>query len=242
MYSFFVVKLLSFTKNRDISMDNDFQEVYEKFFPFWSILTESDKKYICENSAFQHFDKEQMIHNNSECSGLYLVKSGKLRLYMLSDEGKQITLYRLGPGDICMLSASCVLQSITFDVYVDAELPSECYVISGQAFKNLSERVLEVKNFALESAVERFSDVMWVMQQIVFMSLDKRLAIFLLDEVAETKSDTILLTHEEIARHLGTAREVITRMLRHFSEDGIVEVTRKGITILDKRKLRDISN
>lgn len=241
MYSFFVVKLLSFTKNRDISMDNDFQEVYEKFFPFWSILTESDKKYICENSAFQHFDKEQMIHNNSECSGLYLVKSGKLRLYMLSDEGKQITLYRLGPGDICMLSASCVLQSITFDVYVDAELPSECYVISGQAFKNLSERVLEVKNFALESAVERFSDVMWIMQQIVFMSLDKRLAIFLLDEIADSKSDTILLTHEEIARHLGTAREVITRMLRHFSEDGIVEVTRKGIFICDKNKLRDIA-
>ena len=74
------------------------------------------------------------------------------------------------------------------------------------------------------------------------MSLDKRLAIFLLDEIADSKSDTILLTHEEIARHLGTAREVITRMLRHFSEDGIVEVTRKGITILDKRKLRDISN
>lgn len=228
-------------KNRDISMDNNFQEVFEKFFPFWSILAESDKKYICENSAFQHFDKAQMIHNNSECSGLYIVKSGKLRLYMLSDEGKQITLYRLGPGDICMLSASCVLQSITFDVYVDAEISSECYVVSGQAFKNLSERVLEVKNFALETAVERFSDVMWVMQQIVFMSLDKRLAIFLLDEVAETKSDTILLTHEEIARHLGTAREVITRMLRHFSEDGIVEVSRKGIFICDKNKLRDIA-
>ena len=228
-------------KNRDIPMDNNFQEVYEKFFPFWSILAESDKKYICENSAFQHFDKAQMLHNNSECSGLYIVKSGKLRLYMLSDEGKQITLYRLGPGDICMLSASCVLQSITFDVYVDAEISSECYVVSGQAFKNLSERVLEVKNFALETAVERFSDVMWVMQQIVFMSLDKRLAIFLLDEVAETKSDTILLTHEEIARHLGTAREVITRMLRHFSEDGIVEVSRKGIFICDKNKLRDIA-
>ena len=93
-------------------MSNNFQEVFEKFFPFWSKLDESDKKYICENSGFQHFEKEQMIHNNSGCSGLYLVKSGKLRLYMLSDEGKQITLYRLGPGDICMLSASCVLQSI----------------------------------------------------------------------------------------------------------------------------------
>ena len=218
-----------------------FKQFYSRYFPFWDILNENDKEYLCQNSSLVHFEKQQLVHNNLECSGLFIVKTGKLRLYMLSDEGKQITLYRLGPGDICMLSASCVLQSITFDVYVDAEISSECYVVSGQAFKNLSERVLEVKNFALETAVERFSDVMWVMQQIVFMSLDKRLAIFLLDEVAETKSDTILLTHEEIARHLGTAREVITRMLRHFSEDGIVEVSRKGIFICDKNKLRDIA-
>ena len=124
----------------------NYYQFYEKYFPFWNKLNDTDKEFLCQNSDVEHFEKEQVVHNNMECSGLYIVKNGKLRLYMLSEEGKEITLYRLGPGEICMLSASCVLQSITFDVYVDAELPSECYRINGAAFNALSERVLEVKN------------------------------------------------------------------------------------------------
>ena len=218
-----------------------FDDFYKEYFPFWEKLNDDDKKYLCDNSSVVHFEKEQSVYNNSGCSGLYIVRNGKLRLYMLSEDGKEITLYRLSPGDICMLSASCVLQSITFDVYVEAEMPSECYMINGFAFGTVSERVLEVKNYALETAVQRFSDVMWIMQQIVFMRQDRRLAIFLLDECTTNNSDTILMTHEQIARHLGTAREVVTRMLKHFSSDGIVEVTRKGINIIDKKKLRDIA-
>ena len=219
----------------------NFYEFYEQYFPFWNKLNDTDKDFLCQNSAIEYFEKEQVVHNNMECSGLYIVKNGKLRLYMLSEDGKEITLYRLGTGDICMLSASCVLQSITFEVYVDAEMPSECYRINGAAFNALSERVLEVKNFALETAVQRFSDVMWIMQQIVFMSMDRRLAIFLLDECTANSSDFIGMTHEQIARHLGTAREAVTRMLKHFASDGIIEVTRKGIIISDKKKLRDVA-
>ena len=218
-----------------------FDVFYKEYFPFWEKLNDDDKKYLCDNSSVVHFEKEQSVYNNSGCSGLYIVRNGKLRLYMLSEDGKEITLYRLSPGDICMLSASCVLQSITFDVYVEAEMPSECYMINGFAFGTVSERVLEVKNYALETAVQRFSDVMWIMQQIVFMRQDQRLAIFLLDECTTNNSDTVIMTHEQIARHLGTVREVVTRMLKHFSSDGVVEVTRKGINIIDKKKLRDIA-
>lgn len=216
-------------------------EVYSRYFPFWEKLSAADKEYLCQNSSVEHFEKEQPVHDNMGCTGLYIVKSGRLRIYMLSDEGKEITLYRLSEGDICMLSASCVLNSITFDVYIDAEEPSDCYMISGYAFSAVSERNLEVKNFALETAVQRFSDVMWIMQQIVFMSMDRRLAIFLLDECNLAGADFISMTHEQIARHLGTAREVVTRLLRHLASDGVVEVTRKGITVLDKNKLRDIA-
>ena len=217
-----------------------FNEFYKEYFPFWQTLSDNDKAYLCQNSSVVHFKKKQVVHNNTECSGLYIVKSGKLRLYMVSENGKEITLYRLSPGEICMLSASCVLQSITFDVYVEAEFPSDCYMINGMAFSSVSNRVLEVKNYALEIAIQRFSDVMWIMQQIVFMSMDKRLAIFLLDEITENGTDMVVMTHEQIACHLGSAREVITRMLKHFSSDGLIEVSRKGIRILDKKKLRDI--
>lgn len=140
-----------------------------------------------------------------------------------------------------MLSASCVLSAITFDVYVDAEEPTECYKITPQAFNDLYERIPAVKIFALETAVDRFSDVMWIMQQLVFMSMDKRIAIFLLDEINTAGTDTLTLTHEQIARHLGTAREVISRVLKLMAADGVLEVARKGIRIIDKKKLQDIA-
>ena len=219
----------------------DFDIVYNEYFPFWKELSDEYKEMFCRNSAEVHFEKEQAVHNNTGCSGLYIVKSGRLRLYMLSEDGKEITLYRLAPGDICMLSASCVLQSITFDVYVSAEEASDCYMITASAFNMISEKVPAVKIFALEAAVSRFADVMWIMQQIVFMSMDKRLAIFLLDDVQASGMDVITMTHEQIARHLGTAREVITRLLKHMASDGVIEVTRKGITIVDKKKLRSIA-
>lgn len=218
-----------------------FDEFYNEYFPFWGKLSDDDRNYICQNSSIVNFDKKQVVHGDDDCSGLFIVRSGKLRLYMLSEDGREITLYRLSPGEICMLSASCVLQTITFDVFVEAEVPSECFMIAPSAFSSVSERMLEVKNYALEVAVQRFSDVMWVMQQIMFMSTDKRLAIFLLDEITSSGSDTVSMTHEQISRHIGTAREVVTRMLKHFALDGLLEVTRKGIKIIDIKKLRDIA-
>ena len=140
-----------------------------------------------------------------------------------------------------MLAASCVIQSITFDVYLDAELPSECYMIGASAFAEVTERNPTMKIFALEKTVERFSDVMWVMQQALFVSLDKRLAMFLLDEIAVSADNKINMTQEQIARHLGTAREVVTRMLKHLAADSVLELSRGSITVLDKNKLRSIA-
>ena len=214
------------------------EPVYKEIFPFWEEITEGDRDYICRHSMSVTYEKGAGVHDGNECSGVIFVCSGSLRLSMISDDGKDITLYRLYKGDMCMLSASCVLKSITFDVFINAEEDSRCYVISGPAYAAVSERNPSIKIFSLEAAVSRFSDVMWVMQQILFMSMDKRLAIFLTDESARTGSDTITLTHEQIARYMGSAREVVSRMLKYFANEGIVEVSRKGIRILDKKRLR----
>lgn len=220
---------------------NLFEPVYREIFPFWNEISESDRNFICHNSFALNYPKGTNIHDGNECSGVIFVRSGSLRLYMMSEDGKDITLYRLHRGDMCMLSASCVLKTITFDVFVDAEENSECYVISGSAFAEVSSRNPQIRIFALETAVSRFSDVMWVMQQILFMSMDRRLAIFLSDETARTNSDTIMLTQEQIARYIGSAREVVSRMLKYFAGEGIVEVSRKGIKILDKKRLHQLA-
>ena len=219
-----------------------FEPVLSEVFPFWGELSDGDRDYICQNTLAMSYPKGSNIHDGYECAGVYLVRSGCLRVYMLSEDGKEITLYRLHGGDMCMLAASCVLQSVTFDVYVDSEENSECVVVGGCAYDDVARRIPEAKIFALETAVSRFSDVMWVMQQIMFMSIDKRLAIFLLDEAAQTGSDTIKLTHEQIAKYMGSAREVVSRMLKYFVSEGLVETSRSGgIRILDRRRLRGLT-
>lgn len=218
-----------------------FDAIYREAFPFWSALSQEDRAYLCRFSTAVTFLKGATIHDASVCTGVILIKTGCLRVYMLSEEGKELTLYRLFPGEMCMLSASCVTDSITFDIFVDAEENSECYILGGMAFAQVAKRNKDMKIFALEATVSRFSDVMWVMQQVLFMSLDKRLAIFLLDEVSKTGGDTIKLTHEQIAKYMGSAREVVSRMLKYFSSEGIVQVSRGGIRILDRQRLRELS-
>jgi len=218
-----------------------FESVYREKLPFWDKLSKEEQEYICANSRSVKYPKGTNVHDSSECSGVFFVRSGCLRVYIMSEEGKHVTLYRLHEGEMCMLSASCVLQSITFDVFVDAEEDSECYLVNGPSFADISERNCDVKIFALELAVSRFSDVIWVMQQILFMSMDKRLAIFLSDESARLDSDVITLTHEQIAKYIGSAREVVSRMLKYFANEGIVDVSRKGVRITDKKRLRDLT-
>ena len=222
-------------------MKQDFEEVYAKNFPFWKDLARDDKDYLLSTSVATHFAKGETIHDGNECTGVIAIKTGCLRIYILSEDGKEITLYRLGEGEVCMLSASCALQSITFDVMVTAEEESECYVISGPAFAAVAEKDPYVKIFTLETAASRFSDVMWAMQRILFMNIEKRLAIFLMDESAAIGSDVIPLTHEQIGKYMGSAREVVSRTLKHFATEGLVEMSRKGVKLLDKRTLRRLT-
>lgn len=217
-------------------------ELFEETFPFWEKMSETDKETFLRSSQSVNFKKGTNIHDGNECTGVIMVKSGSLRMYLLSEEGKEITLYRLSPGEICIFTASCVLEAITFDVFVDSEENSECVVVGGCAYEDLARRMPEAKIFALECAISRFSDIMWVMQQILFMSMDKRLAIFLLDEANKNGSDTVKLTHEQIAKYMGSAREVVSRMLKYFASEGIVSSSRsEGIRILDKKKLRSLT-
>ena len=217
-------------------------ELFRKSFPFWDKISDRDRETFLRSSQSIRFKRGTNIHNGNDCTGVILVKSGFLRLYILSDDGKEITLYRMFPGDMCILSASCVFDTLTFDVFVDSEEDSECLIVGGCAYEDVSRRLPEVKIFTLETALANFSDIMWVLQQILFMSMDKRLAIFLLDEASKNGSDTIKLTHEQIAKYMGTAREVVSRMLKYFVSEGLVSVSRSdGVKLIDKKRLRALT-
>ena len=209
--------------------------------PFWNRLSSEEKLLLYQNAVSVLYDKHTAIHTaDFECIGILLVKSGTLRVYMLSEDGKEITLYRISSGDVCILSAACVLQAITFDVCIDAVSDCDVIQISSAAFSKVMGENVYAEAFAYKLATERFSDVMWAMQQILFMSFDRRLATFLIDESAAQGSESIKMTHEEIARMMGSAREVVTRMLKYFSSEGWVELSRGMVKIRDREKLMEI--
>ena len=208
---------------------------------FWDKLSLEEQKLLLDYAVPLSYPKGSSLHSpDKECLGVLLVKSGELRIYILSEDGRDITLYRLLPGDFCVLSASCILSAITFDVHIEAESDSDTILINASFFSKLSSQNVYVENFAYKNAVERFSDVMWAMEQILFMKLDQRLAIFLLDEITKNNTQTLTLSQEQIARYIGSAREVVSRMLKSFQTQGILEQSRGTIRILNREKLREL--
>ena len=209
--------------------------------PFWQLLTEQERDTVQWSAMVRRYEKGALIHGGgSECLGLLLVLSGEIRTYLLSDEGREVTLFRLYPGELCVLSASCVISQITFDTQMTAQQETEALIIPAGRGAALTEQNLSVRCFLYELATQRFSDVMWAMQQILFKGLDRRLAEFLLSEAARTGSDTIRMTHEQLAQHISSAREAVARMLKTFSEEGLVELKRGVITLRDKDGLRQM--
>ena len=212
-----------------------------KYLYFWEKLSQDEQQMLIKNSFCVNYTKGENIHcGDVDCVGVLLIKSGELRTYILSEEGREVTLYRMAAGDICILSASCILKNITFDVHIDAEKASEVILVSAPAFQELCLHNVYAENFSYKMTTEKFSEVMWAMEQILFMSLDKRLAVLLLDEIAKNKSDTVILTHDKLAKYMGSAREAVSRMLKYFEREGIVELSRGGIKVLDKQKLRGL--
>lgn len=215
---------------------------FSQYFPIWNKLTDDQRQRISQRVVRREVKKGTLLHGGSnECTGLLLVRTGQLRAYILSDEGREITIYRLFDRDMCLFSASCIMRSIQFDITVEAEKDTELWLIPPDVYQSVMNESAAVANYTNEVMASRFSEVMWLMEQIMWKSLDKRLAAFLAEEAAIEGSETLKLTHETIAKHLGSHREVITRMLRYFQSEGWVKVSRGTVEILDMDALEGLS-
>ena len=207
--------------------------------PFWKLLTDSEKELVQQNAVIRLYKKGTRVYSSErECLGMLFVMQGEMRTYLLSEEGREVTLFRIYPNDLCVLSASCVISQISFDTQMSAQKDTEALIIPPNIVLFLKEKNLSVRCFLYELATKRFSDVMWAMQQILFKRLDQRLALFLMQESQRLGTDTIHMTHEQIAQQISSAREAVARMLKQFSEDGLVELKRGAIRLLDQKGLK----
>ena len=209
---------------------------------FWNSLNSAEQKLIINKSQFIKYEKGKNVYDGLEdCRGLIIVKSGQLRTFILSENGKEVTLYRLFHDDICIMSASCALNNMNFDIYIDAEKNSEILLLPTEVYMEISKKNIEVQKFTNKVTLTRFSDVMWIMEQILFTSFDKRLSMFLLEQSDIENTDIINMTHEDIAKHMGSAREVVSRMLKYFQNEGFVKTERGSVIITNRKKLQSLT-
>ena len=216
---------------------------FSDFFPVWDKLTDRQRQTLSTYTFRRKLKKGDHFHDGSKhCTGLILILSGQLRAYTVSDDGREITMYRLFTRDICLFSASCIMRSIQFDMSIDAEKDSEVAVIPSEIYKSVMEESAPLANYTNEVMASRFSDVMWLIDQVLWKSFDRRLAAFLLEEANLEGTDSLKITHEAIGNHMGNPREVVTRMLRYFQNEGMVSLSRGTVTLTDRKKLEALAD
>lgn len=214
---------------------------YSEYFPVFDKLNKSQQDTLANSAFMRKFGKGEILHNgSSDCTGLIIVLQGRLRAFFTSEDGREITLYRLFERDVCLFSASCIINSIQFDITVAAETDAEVLIIPSETYKSLAKSSAPLANYMNEVMASRFSDIMWLIDQIMWKSFDKRLADFLLNEANIEGGNTLKITHETIGNHLGNPREVVTRMLKHFVDEGLISLSRGTIEILDEDGLRNV--
>lgn len=209
--------------------------------PFWNLLTDKEKEILKDNTIERTYTKGSIVFDNSSsCLGLLNVISGQVRAYLVSDEGKEVTIFKLEDNDLCVLSASCIIKQITFDTQLVANEDTKVLIVPSNIIENLAYMNIELRCYLYEKALARFSDVMWNMQELLFKGLDSRVANYLINQYERTDSTIIKVTHEEIANDINSAREAVTRILKLFVQDGLIKLQKGSIELVDVDALYDI--
>jgi len=208
-------------------------------FPILGSLDDELMDRLTQTAMWRRYDAHEDVQNHDEtCDGLMKVKQGRLRVYMQDDEGKEITLYRLYPGDSCVMTASCLLHQMNVDFLIEAETETIVILLPTTYLSYVSQRYPALSEHLNELVRARFSELTWVIRQIVFSSMPARIAEFLISQYVSRENTTLALTHEEIANDLGSAREVVSRILKYFQEEGLIDQSRKRIELLDIEGLK----
>jgi probable transcriptional regulator len=208
-------------------------------FPLWETLTDEEKDLLAAHTQHVRYPKGMIVHRGglARVATMHII-SGSLRAYLLSEEGRELTLYFVRTGDITIVSSTCALETLTGDIYIDANEDTAAFVSDTAVVRRILKENVGAHLKAYETTVTRLSATLWKFQQMLFTSADRRLAKFLIDESERTAGDDVNFTHEQTAHYLGTAREVVSRLIREYGHEGLVQASRGHIRILDRAALQ----
>jgi CRP/FNR family transcriptional regulator len=181
---------------------------------------------------------QDVFVEGDQVDSIALLTSGVVRVYKIGETGREITLYRFGNGQSCILTANAILSQKTFPAIATVEEDAEAVMIPAEIFRDWVVRYDLWQEFVFDLLSQRLSTVMEIVEEVAFRRMDARVASLLLDRVRV--QNPIRITHQEIASELGSSREVISRLLEDFSERGFIRSSRGEIELLDREGLVSI--
>ncbi len=207
--------------------------------PFWDALKEDEKQLILNSVQKRSYAANSIVHHvGSDCIGMKIVKYGLIRVFVYSTNGSEITLYRLKSKDICVLSILCMLKNLNLDINIEAEEDSLLYIVPIDIYNKLLSNNKAVYDYDREATAQRLTEVVSAFSDVLFFSVGKRIADILVYYSNLYNSDVISITHEKLAKDIGTVREVVSRTLKNLQDLKLVEVSRGQIKILDINRLK----
>ncbi len=207
-------------------------------FPFFSGLASSGQAELSAATSYVSLPpRTQVIQRGDEVAGVYLVEAGALRIYYISAEGREGTLYWVDAGQSCVLALNCLFSRIAYPAWVETDQDeTRVAVVSGDVYRKLYLQEPALQKFTFEALTTRLFELMTLMQETASLGLEQRVAAFLLRRSANGQA--LEASHEQIAHHLGSSREVVSRVLRNLASRGAIHLSRRSIEIADDAKLR----
>ena len=215
-------------------------EMIKEFFPFINDLSEETQNDLKKYGKISKVNAGKILLSSSDsCDFVPLVIRGVLRVFQVGENGREVTLYRAYSGDTCLLNLVCAQEEIFLSTQVIADDDCEIFIIPKSIFYTKISDTIFWKNFLIETLYKRLSETMIVLEQIAFIRMDKRLAQTLLN-LSNQQNGVISITHEQLAIELGTAREVVSRLLGELQRMNIVRLKRGKIEVVDVVQLKNI--
>lgn len=214
-------------------------------FPFLGELTGNGREVLRAQARACRFDVETpLLATGQGCEALLLVGKGGIRVYKQAPSGREILLYRVARGETCILGTTCMLRQSSYPAEAIALAGTEALALPAPVFRSLFDSEPVVRRFVLDLFALRFEELMLLIEEVAFRRMDERLASFLLREaeIAPGQFAPVCMTHEELATELGSVREVVSRLLHQFADEGGVALERGKVRILDRRCLAAIQH
>ena len=218
------------------------QDLLARAFPFYEDLYRAERDLLAQQARELHWEAGRVLMEEGiTCRNIFWIVSGGIRVYKLSPDGREVTLYRIAPGDTCLISAACIMNSRAFPAIAETEMDTELLVVPAELFRRLLQSSSALQQYVLGKSLERLADVIQVIDTMAFTSRRTALANFLWQRVQETKHPAVTITHQALAVELGTAREVVSRTLKELQNQGIVRLGRGRIHVVDEAALAELA-